>query len=136
LEDYLERVAKFVPAEIIAAYLALRSFAPDPSSTDAWPAWIELGVYALLVVITPLYLHKLGGNVARKREQLALSTLAFVVWSYGIGGPFFWDRLQSLLHIKLFYTGIPGLLLVVWTLLAGLFDPNGNDTGGGTVPAA
>jgi hypothetical protein len=122
-QNYVERVAKYVPVEIIVAFTALRAVVPAHGSPDAIPATAELAIYFALVALTPAYLIKLGGNVPAKRLQVAVSTVSFVVWSYALGGSFFWPALESLLDGRVVYSGLSAALLVVWSLFAGLIDP-------------
>jgi len=124
LQDYLERTVKYVPVEVITAFMVLRAVVPHHGTPDALPIPVELAFYGALVILTPLYLLRFGGNVPRKGLQVAVATVAFVVWSYATGGPFFWDALSEFLdHKKVLYEGFSGALLVLWSLIAGLIDP-------------
>jgi hypothetical protein len=122
-EDYLERVVKFVPAEAVAAYLMIRGFAPAPNSNDAWPPMVEFIFYGVLVILTPIYYWFAGGKVPRKRLQTGMALLGFIAWSYGIGGPFFFHQLETALGARLVYPGLGGAIVVVCSLLFGLFEP-------------
>jgi hypothetical protein len=123
LEDYLERVAKYVPVEIIAAYLAIRGFLPEHGTDGAVPAWVEIAIYASLIVLTPLYLLRVARDVPDKRRQIAIAMVSFAVWSYAIGGPFFWAAVSSLASERFVYPGLAGALVVIWSLAAGLARP-------------
>ena len=78
--DYLERVARYIPVEIVGALLAIRSVVPAQGASGALPVKLEIGLFALLVVLTPLYLMRLGGDVPQRARQLAIATVSFVVW--------------------------------------------------------
>jgi hypothetical protein len=82
-DKYLERVAKYVPADVIAAYLAFTGLATTLDSVAA--EWV---VFGFLLVMTPVYLLK--KQRVEKRAQLIISTLAYVFWVFGTngGGPF------------------------------------------------
>ena len=123
IADYLERVAKYIPVEIVSALLAIRSVVPAQGAPDALPVKLEIGLYALPVVLTPLYLLRLGGDVPQKTRQLAIAMVSFMVWSYAIGGPFFWSSLEELSNQQIIYPGLAGALVVIWSLAAGLFQP-------------
>ena len=122
LADYLERVAKYIPVEIIAAFLAIRGFAGSPGTM---PPGLEIALFAALVVMTPLYLLKLGGDVPRKGLQVGIATVSFVVWAYAIGGSFFWGALVQFEPFpdQIVYAGFAGALVVIWSLAAGLVHP-------------
>jgi hypothetical protein len=122
-EGYLERVAKYVPVEIVAAFMALRAVLPIHGSPGALPTGLELALYAGLLVLTPLYYLKFGGDVPEKPKQVAVTTVSFVVWSYAIGGPFFWGTLQDTIGHVIVYPALAAALLVMWSLVAGLVDP-------------
>lgn len=124
LEDYLERVAKYVPVEIIAAYMAIRGFLPAHGADGAIPAWAEIAIYAALIGLTPLYLLRIAGDVPDRGRQIGIATVSFVVWSYAIGGPFFWKAVSSLAgDAEIVHMGLAGALLVIWSLAAGLVRP-------------
>jgi hypothetical protein len=128
LQDYLERTVKYVPVEVISAFMVLRAVVPPHSDGSTLWVPVELAVYGALVVLTPLYLIKFGGNVPRKGLQVAVATIAFVVWSYATGGPFFWDALKELVGARqVVYQEVSGALLIIWSLVAGLIDPNASE---------
>lgn len=89
-DDYVDRLAKYIPPDVIAAFITIESAigaAKDPPGALAWI------VFAVILIATPFYLWKFG-NV-RKPLQLAISTIAFVVWAFAYPGlPF------SSLHIE------------------------------------
>jgi hypothetical protein len=123
LEDYLERIAKYVPVEIIAAYMAIRGFLPEHGKPGAVPAWVEVAIYASLIGLTPLYLLRVARGVPEKGRQIAIAMVSFIVWSYAIGGPFFWKTVEALTGAEVVYDGLAGALVVVWSLAAGLAKP-------------
>lgn len=119
LQDYVERVAKYVPVEIVLAYLTIQSIFQAASDSPA-PVGIELAIYGALALATAPYLLRFGGNVPRKKQQALIGTLSFIVWSYGIGGTFFWAGLARILHTRVMYPSVAGSLVVVWSLAVGL----------------
>lgn len=121
LEDYLERIAKFVPAEILAVYMFLHGIIVRRASP--LPAGLEIAVYGLLVVLTAVYLWKLGGTVPRKAIQVVIGTISFVIWTYGIGETFFWLALGRLAGQPLVEPTIAGIVVVLWSLITGLVAP-------------
>lgn len=125
LEDYLERVAKYVPVEIIGAYMAIRGAFPAHGTEDGLPTAVEIAVYLACLALTPLYLIKLGGDVPGKATQIAIACVSFVVWTYAIGGPFFWGALEAASATRIVYPGLAGALVVLWSLAAGLVKPEG-----------
>ncbi len=89
-DEYKDRLLKYIPAETVAVYLALSraiTTATNPSdqqgSDEANLLWI---VFAVLLVGTWLYLQRV--QKVTKVKQLIISTVAFAVWIFSIGGPF------------------------------------------------
>lgn len=124
LEDYLERVAKYVPIEIIAAFITIRGVVPAYGSPGALPAGVEVAIFAALVLFTPIYLIRFGGAVPNKRRQALIATVSFVVWSYGIGGPFFWAAVEHVVRGQVVYQGLAGAVVIIWSLAVGLMKPS------------
>jgi hypothetical protein len=128
----LARIAKYVPVEIVGAFLAIRGVLPAQGEQSALPPWLEIAIYAALVVLTPLYLQKFGGDVSHKAEQIAIATISFAIWSYAIGGTFFWGAIARLAYPaahplaldKVVWAPLASALVVLWALAAGLFQPN------------
>jgi hypothetical protein len=85
VDDYASKLLKYIPVEAVAAYLTLdgilRSFR-DERSVEGW-FWVAFGVG---LVGTPLYLWRLAK--VTKKLQLLISTVAFAVWVFSLGGPF------------------------------------------------
>jgi hypothetical protein len=83
-EGALGRLVKYIPAEIVALYLAVSGPIPKADVTTLW--W----VFGLCAIITPFYLlfatkDKIKGFLW---VQVILGTIAFPVWVFAIGGPF------------------------------------------------
>jgi hypothetical protein len=116
-QTYLERVAKYVPAEIIAAYLTLLPIVLSGTTADTTSRKVWLAViFAIGTIFTPLYLWRFPGDLKVKWYHLVISTLAFVVWTYSIRGGLFDD-------VGLYSTVGAAVSLVVFTLTSGLFAP-------------
>lgn len=110
-DDYLDRVAKYVPVEVVGGYLTLVGFLPTDISL-LWP----LGVLVLCWALSPAYIWRRAKLGDDWRTHAAVSFFAFPVWAFAIGrgvfesgtiGPDF----------------LPALLLVVFSLVAGLVKP-------------
>jgi hypothetical protein len=87
VDDYIGRLLKYVPTEIIGVYLLVQSLAA--SLADGTLKTIVIwGLYVLGIIATPFYLHQ--RQHVEKQLQLILSTGAFAVWVLGTGngGPF------------------------------------------------
>ena len=90
-EDYVTRVAKYIPGEIIAGYIAVIALVQATASTGTpTRTSVILGFLVFFAgwLSTPLYLWKVGRPVGRQWYQLVISSLAFPLWAYVLGGPF------------------------------------------------
>jgi hypothetical protein len=109
-DKYVDRLLKYVPAEVVPLYIFLDGLiqgAPD-TVNRAVVLWI---VFALLLGGTWAYLQRVR-NVS-KPTQLVISTAAFAVWVFYLGGPFAqlacYDRFYGTLILPL-YTFAIGLV--------------------------
>jgi hypothetical protein len=110
---YFERVAKYIPGEIVAAYVTMNGFI----STAAPPRrlWLFAFSFGVCLALTPVYLARMGRAGQPRSLHLTMSTAAFVVWAYSLDGLFrdlgFYDPIAA------------SLALVVFTLVSGLAVP-------------
>ncbi len=121
-QEYGERVAKYVPAEIIAAYLTLLPLVLSGTDPDTGRRTAYLAIILSIgVIFTPLYLWRFPGTKRIKVFHLIISTLAFVVWAYSIPEGLFGD-------VGIYDRVGAAILLVVFTLASGLFAPSAPPT--------
>lgn len=83
-DDYKSRLLKYIPAEIVALYITL-----DAMIRSGNPPWRQMGLWVafwVTLVGVPAYLWRV--QRVRKWVQLLISTTAFAVWVFAIGGPF------------------------------------------------
>lgn len=111
-DKYSDRLIKFIPTEIIAAFLTIQSLVQ--SAPADFPLqnvmWI---VFIFLLILTPLYLWRVQ-NV-NKRVQLGISTVSYAVWVFTLGGPFaFFDWYNTLYG---------AIILPLFTLLVAVIKP-------------
>lgn len=90
-DDYLSRVLKHIPSEIVMAYVAIDGVLRTSYNTNVWAErqtlltllWIIL---AALTILTPFWLWRVMR--VRRPAQLFISTLSVPVWLFALGGPF------------------------------------------------
>jgi hypothetical protein len=115
-QRFADKLVKFIPTEIIGAYMALASFlgyGPISNITpvDEVKSTLIQIMFVILLIMTPIYLTKVSG--VRNRLQLFISTISFIVWVYTLGGPFIvW---------KFYHPDISSSLLVLWSLVPPIF---------------
>lgn len=100
-QKFLENLVKLIPAEVIALYAVISGFVPADLTG-------QLFITIPLFVMTPFYMYFAMG--VRKISQVVLSTFAFLVWMFAIGGPFIyftWYESWMGAALLAFYTLIP-----------------------------
>ena len=87
-DSYFEKLVKFIPADILAAYLAISGIT---ASNDP-PLWLTWGIFGVLLALTPLYVCLVKtdppGIAWSKTFHWVTACLAFSAWVFAVGGPF------------------------------------------------
>jgi hypothetical protein len=89
-DSYLTKIVKYIPTEIIAAYVTLSGFISGGLYTDQQRLFYFWVVFTALLILTPLYLHVAtseSGKTSSLRHPVA-GVLAFAAWAFASGGPF------------------------------------------------
>lgn len=110
-EKYMGKLLKLIPSEIVAAYLAIQGIVPVESHK-----WGLLIVAIVLLIITPFYLLRV--QKVKKTFQVVVSSLAFIVWVYSLGGPF--------VYFKIYEPWIASVILLLWTTFIPQFVKTGD----------
>lgn len=124
-DGYLDRVAKYIPAEIAAAYLTLQNVvALGTSDSDGMRAvWLAI-VFVGLEVVNVFYLRARASNGAVRDPwwitQYVISGVAFAAWVYAL------QVLPTSLGI--FSPILAAILLVFVTLIAGVLARRADDS--------
>jgi len=101
-DDYLTKIIKYIPGEIVAAYLFAAGTIGDfitegeiPEGELSNPVKLNLYWWAFIVllVLAPIYRYlaiKLPGIAIDRLAivQAVIATIAFATWVYALGGPF------------------------------------------------
>lgn len=82
-DDFLGRLVKYIPAELVGLYVAARGVVPKDA--DATVFWI---VAACAWIFVPLYFWFATTRDGKPplKTQVALASIAFPVWVFAIGG--------------------------------------------------
>jgi hypothetical protein len=87
-DPYLAKIVKFIPVEIVAAYVAISGFikALPLQHQFRWFAIVSL----FLLLVTPFWLIRTtGANLSQGCLRHAFAgTIAFAAWVFATGGPF------------------------------------------------
>ena len=101
-DKYKDRLLKYIPAEVVTLYLTLTALLSGAAGLPLWPAWV---IFTIGIIATWCYLRY--QFAVTDRSQLVISSIAFVVWVFALGGPF-----KDLSWYKPIYGG---LLLPIYT---------------------
>lgn len=114
-DTYKDRLLKYIPAEIVAIYLALLSVlkTAPPSTTPI--ITVEWVVFLIILIVTVPWQRKVM-KIA-KWQQVAIGTLAFVFWAVSLGDPF--DTSWKAWYQPLYGT----MAMMLYTFLIPLFEP-------------
>jgi hypothetical protein len=112
-DTYTDRLLKLIPAESVALYLTLQGIVSSSVEGRALDSWLW-AAFGIGIIGTPLYLWRV--QQVSKRAQLAVSTAAFGVWVFALGGAF-----ASLPWYEPF---LGSVLLVVFTFFVPLISPD------------
>jgi len=82
-DNYITRVVKYIPAEVVALYLTLQGLLGAANQAEGVAAWCVLGGCLVGCV---LYLRRLSG--VKHWSQITVSGLGFLAWAFALGGPF------------------------------------------------
>ena len=115
-DGYADRVAKYIPGEVVATYLFLLTILSEADRTAGWLEGMYIGVFVLCLVVTPFYMWKRASKEDPRIYQAVMSTIAFAVWAYSLGGVF--DIVWKV------YAAIPAAVgLAAFTLISGAIVP-------------
>ena len=113
-DTYQDRLLKYIPSEILALYVTLDTGLRTSTETtvDFGHLFIYWFVFIILTFITPLYLKRIAK--VTKLSQLTISTIAFILWIFALGGPFN--------YLSWYEPMYGGILLSIYTLLVATIE--------------
>ena len=115
-DNYLGRLVKYIPAEIVALYLGIAGVIPklDDGNTNYRALWI---IFLITQCLVPIYLFLVTKRERKKPlwPQIFLSTIAFPIWVFALGGPF-----ESLPWYR---SWIASVTLMFVTFVFGIYQP-------------
>ncbi len=123
-DTYLERVAKYVPGEVLAFFIfinvileqTVRSGGKSAMMAGIPVILIAKGMLVVGLLLTPLFVWYVREEGDAWITNAFVSTLAFPFWAYALGGVAFdnyWDG------------NFAAILLAAFTAVSGLFSPRG-----------
>jgi hypothetical protein len=109
--EYGEKIAKLIPSEVLAGYLALVGLVPSIKSASLHrPVYFSVFVFCL--IITPVYLNYQALRGKPRLVHLLISSAAFPIWAYAMSG--------SVVIPSLYDPALASILMIVFTLVSGV----------------
>lgn len=109
-DDYLTRIIKYIPSEVVALYITLYGVA-SAAETEIPFGLMTWLIFIVGVLGTVLYLWRVAK--VNDRSQIFISTGAFVVWVFALGGPFS--------NLSWYHPVYGALLLPIYTFFIPIF---------------
>jgi hypothetical protein len=121
-DNYLERIAKYVPAEVIAFFIFINAILDQAvriggkSAMMAGFPVMSIAVAALIAgtILTPVFMWYVREDGDAWITNAFVSTFAFPVWAYALGAVAFADYRDGNLAV---------ILLASFTVVSGLVSP-------------
>lgn len=116
LDDYFDIIVKYIPSDVIAAWLVVKSAVAGANSqqTRDLAMWVLFAVFLVITAVwTWLQTKEPGKKTAT--TQIIVATIAFFVWTMALGSPF-----TSLSWYEPFMGSVA---LVLFTLISGKIVP-------------
>jgi hypothetical protein len=114
-DDFLARLVKYIPAEIVGLYLAVRGFIPADQPPSFF--WVIAGVSWILVPIY-FWIATTRGGTPPMKLQILLATIAFPIWVFAVGGPPVTSWPWFVAH-----SYVASIALVIATVVFGWIEP-------------
>lgn len=101
-DNYMSRLLKNIPSEIVAVYIAASGVVIAQNSS--WMLWV---IFGICLLATPFWLYFM--EKVKSVVQIILTTVSFIIWVMTLGGPFatLWPEVTILGSVLLvLYTGL------------------------------
>ena len=113
LDDYVSQVVKYIPAEIVAAFVTIDGILRSAVGISSLTGWL---VFVALLILTPIYTWHVTKEqgLPPPYGQVGVSTAGFAVWVLALGGPFAqlpWYNSVYGSILLIFFTLIPPLVI-------------------------
>jgi hypothetical protein len=112
IKDYFDRVAKYIPSEVVAAYISANGVATLARN----PGTLFTLIFAACVICTPLYLTRFTSTQKEAWTNSVMGIAAFVIWAYATGG-------GLVKYLGWYDAPTASVILVIFTLVSGAVVP-------------
>jgi hypothetical protein len=118
VKDYLERVAKYVPSEIVAGYTGINAAIANSPEHIKHPVLIANLI--LCAVFSPVYIALLTDKGEPKLVNQIVSSIAFLIWAYSVSGI---DGIFGKSYWNIYDGGLAASFLIFFTIISGAIIP-------------
>ncbi len=87
IDNSVDRIIKYIPSEIVAAWMTITGLLQNDSGTQVEGLWILFIVF-ILATAAWIYFLTSEKNQPPAIQQTWISTGAFIVWVFALGEPF------------------------------------------------
>jgi hypothetical protein len=121
-DNYLERIAKYVPGEVLAFFIFINVILEQAVKTGGEAAMmaglpvttVAEGALVIGLILTPLFVWYVREEGDAWGTNAFVSTLAFPFWAYALGAVAFEDHWDG---------NLAAILLATFTVVSGLITP-------------
>jgi hypothetical protein len=121
-DNYLERIAKYVPGEVLAFFIFINVILEQAVKTGGKAAMmaglpvttVAQGALVVGLVLTPLFVWYVRKEGDAWITNAVVSTLAFPFWAYALGAVAFEEHWDG---------NLAAILLATFTVVSGLISP-------------
>lgn len=116
-DKFFDRVIKYVPADVVGAWVAATGIIASSGGSPASHATMLWVAFAFGLIFTAAWTYRQTSEPGKPTAalQIVVATLAFAVWVFALGGPF-----ASLLWYQQSHGS---LLLIAFSLVTGFLVP-------------
>lgn len=114
INEYLNKIARLIPSEIIAGYLFLMGGAGliKNGNIQIVAYWVA---FAVGLILTPVYLNKVAAEKKPKINHIIVSSLGFIVWAYATTG----EALSATIAPDIYDSAVASFILALFSLISG-----------------
>lgn len=112
VKDYLDRVSKYIPAEVLAAYIAMNGMA----TSSKHQATLFAIIFIACITCTPIYITRFTTTKKEAWTNSVMAVIAFAIWAYATGQGIF-------TCIGLYDPPTASVLLALFTFISGAVVP-------------
>ena len=119
-KEYLERISKYIPGEIIASYTALNAMLATVTVNIQFVSFVI--AFCLCWFLTPVYFALMATQADKPslRKQQIVYFIAFAIWAYAIDGD---KGVFGKLGFCIYQQGLGGAFLIAFSLISGAIIP-------------